>query len=66
MVYQKKGFRRNDYDVTEEHFATAAENGLERRLVLKRVRDLFWPIERAITDPRKARNERWKGLEGIE
>jgi hypothetical protein len=63
IAYQKKGFRKNDYGVTEEDFVVAAKNGLERWFVLKRVRDLFWDVERAITEPRIPREKRWKGMD---
>jgi hypothetical protein len=63
VPYVKKGFRRNNYEVTEEHFKIAAENGLERWLVLKRVRDLFWDVDRAVTEPRITRGKRWKGID---
>jgi hypothetical protein len=55
--------RPNGNGVTNEHFAIAEKNGLDRFTVLRRVRDYFWDIERAITEPKIPRNKRWKGID---
>jgi hypothetical protein len=44
--------RRNDLGVTEDHFRKGALMKLDRRLILRRVRDGM-SVERAITTPRK-------------
>jgi hypothetical protein len=63
IAYQKKGFRRNDLGVSQEQLAIAAKNGLDRFTVLRRVRDYFWDIDRAIVEPKIPRNKRWKGID---
>jgi hypothetical protein len=44
--------RRNDVGVTEEHFRKGALIGLDRRLILRRVRDGM-SVHKAITTPRQ-------------
>jgi hypothetical protein len=55
--------RPNGNGVTNEHFAIAEQNGLDRFTVLRRVRDYFWDIDRAIVEPKIPRNKRWKGID---
>jgi transposase-like protein len=41
----------NRVGVTEEHFRIAKENGIDRKMVLQRVRDYHWDVEKAISLP---------------
>lgn len=43
---------RNKQGITEEHFAIAKANGLDKYLVLHRVRDNDWTIPQAIKTPK--------------
>lgn len=44
--------RKNKLGITEEHFRKGEMIGLERRIILRRVRDCGMSIEQAITTPR--------------
>ncbi|MGM7719405.1 hypothetical protein [Metabacillus sp. Hm71] len=63
-VYKKKnGLKnrkpcKNYLGITEEHFKSAAEIGLNRKLVLDRVRVLGWSISKAISTPKLPPNKR--------
>lgn len=43
--------RRNKMGVKEEDIAKAAENGISRRLFLRRIREYGWSVELAIREP---------------
>jgi hypothetical protein len=47
-----KGNRRR---ITEEQFKIAESNGIERRVVLQRVRVYYWDKQRAITQKKRIR-----------
>lgn len=49
---------RNRQGITEEQFKQAESIGLDRHVVLLRVREYGWTIEKAISTPKKARNKR--------
>jgi hypothetical protein len=57
----RKG-KDNMQGVSEMDFKTGARNGLSRRLILRRVRDYGWEVERAIREPldESKRNNRRK------
>lgn len=38
--------------ISEDELRRGEANGLSRELILKRVRERFWRVERAITEPR--------------
>lgn len=54
--------------LTESDYRIAAENGLDRSLVYRRVNDIGWSIERAIMEPVHQEHratgawERWKDV----
>jgi hypothetical protein len=46
-------------DITEEHYAKAAQNGISRKNVRQRFWDCGWEIEKAITEPIKTNSSIW-------
>jgi hypothetical protein len=50
-----KTIRSNNYGFTQEQLKIADENGISRRIALRRYRELHWSREDAITIPRGMR-----------
>ena len=42
----------NMYGVSEEDFKQGSKIGLHRKLILNRIRDLGWTVEKAISEPK--------------
>ena len=49
-----------EWYITPSHYSLALENGINEKLLTKRVRDYGWSIKRATTEPPQKRNQ-WDG-----
>ncbi|MEB9770344.1 hypothetical protein P4K44_33135, partial [Bacillus cereus] len=58
---------RNPYDyyITPEEYEAAAKNGISNELLTRRIRNLGWDKEIAMTKPSRYNANRWKNIKEI-